>query len=265
MSGSAIPAAIAGGSGDVSGFALNVATVADAVDLAIASAARGKGFTFHTLNLDHVVKLRRSAAFRAAYRRATFICADGWPIVWFANRAAGRRIYQRAPGADLVEPLLKAAADRSLPVYLIGPGPTAQAAAIATLTQSAPDLLIAGAETPEVGLGDLKFERLTMAARVRDSGASLCLVALGAPKQELLADALAAHCPTVGFLCVGAALDFIAGTARRAPGWMQANGLEWLWRLAIEPRRLAGRYLASAYALLLLALGVEVVPIEERQ
>ena len=106
------------GPGDVSGFALNVATIAEAVDLAIARAARGKGFTFHTLNLDHVAKLRRSAAFRAAYRRATFICADGWPIVWFANRAAGRRMYQRAPGADMVEPLLKAAG-RTRPVRSI--------------------------------------------------------------------------------------------------------------------------------------------------
>ena len=124
MSGSAIPATIAGGPSDVAGLALNVATIAEAVDRAIASAARGKGFTFHTLNLDHVAKLRRSAAFRAAYRRATFICADGWPIVWFANRAAGRRVYQRAPGADMVEPLLRAAAERQLSVYLIGPSPS---------------------------------------------------------------------------------------------------------------------------------------------
>jgi len=68
---------------------------------------------------------------------------------------------------------------------------------------------------------------------------SLCLVALGAPKQELLADALSTHCPSVGFLCIGAALSFIAGHPRRAPLWMRRSGLEWLWRLAAEPHRLA--------------------------
>ena len=61
----------------VAGFALNVASIPHAVDLAIDHAAQGKGFTFHTLNLDHVAKLRGSAAFRNSYRRATFVCADG--------------------------------------------------------------------------------------------------------------------------------------------------------------------------------------------
>ena len=104
-----------------------------------------------------------------------------------------------------------------------------------------------------------------MAARIRASGARLCLVALGAPKQELLADALAAHCPSVGFLCIGAALGFIAGHPRRAPLWMRRSGLEWLWRLAAEPHRLAARYAACAYAFVLLGIGVEVFPAEERR
>jgi N-acetylglucosaminyldiphosphoundecaprenol N-acetyl-beta-D-mannosaminyltransferase len=247
----------------VAGFGLNVASIRQAVDLAIDHAAEGKGFTFHTLNLDHVAKLRSSAAFRNAYRRATFVCADGWPIVWLANRAAGRRLFERAAGADLIEPLLQAAAQHGLPVYLIGPGPRAQTEAIAELKRSAPGLLIAGAETPRIGLGDVEFDRLAMAERIRASGARLCLAALGAPKQELLTDALAPHCPSVGFICVGAALDFIAGHARRAPLWMRRCGLEWLWRLGAEPYRLAARYAACAYVFLLLGIGVDVVPTEE--
>jgi exopolysaccharide biosynthesis WecB/TagA/CpsF family protein len=104
-----------------------------------------------------------------------------------------------------------------------------------------------------------------MAERVRASGARLCLVALGAPKQELLADALAPHCPSVGFLCVGAALNFVGGHSRRAPLWMRRIGLEWLWRLGAEPYRLAARYAACAYVFLLLGFGVDVVPAEERR
>jgi exopolysaccharide biosynthesis WecB/TagA/CpsF family protein len=249
----------------VAGFGLNVASIPQAVDLAIDYAAQGKGFTFHTLNLDHVAKLRGSATFRDAYRRATFVSADGWPIAWLANRAVGRHAFERAAGADLIGPLLQAAAERDLPVYLIGPLPRAQAAAIAEMKRRAPALVIAGAEAPHVGDDDAELDRLAMAARIRASGARLCLVALGAPKQELLADALSAHCPSVGFLCIGAALDFVAGDARRAPLWMRRSGLEWLWRLALEPRRLAARYVACAYAFLLLGIGVEVFPVEERR
>jgi UDP-N-acetyl-D-mannosaminuronic acid transferase (WecB/TagA/CpsF family) len=107
MSGSVLQAAIAPQRRTkVAGFGLNVASSPHAVDLAIDYAAQGKGFTFHTLNLDHVAKLRGSAAFRNSYQRATFVCADGWPIAWLANRAAG---------ADLVEPLLQAAAERGCP------------------------------------------------------------------------------------------------------------------------------------------------------
>ena len=266
MSGSVLHAAIAPQRRtEVAGFALNIASIPQAVDSAIDYAVQGRGFTFHTLNLDHVAKLRRSAPFRNSYRRATFVCADGWPIAWLANRAAGRRVFERTPGADLIEPLLQAAAERSLPVYLIGPGPRAQAAAVAKLKRSAPDLVIAGAETPRVELGDIELVRLAMAERIRASGARLCLVALGAPKQELLADALAAQCPSVGFLCVGAALDFIAGHTRRAPVWMQRSGLEWLWRVGTEPHRLGIRYAACAHAFVLLGIGVDVVPAEERQ
>ena len=249
----------------VAGFGLNVASIPQAVDLAVDYAAQGNGFTFYTLNLDHVAKLRGSAAFRDSYRRATFVCADGWPIAWLANRAAGRHAVERVTGADLTEPLLQAAAEHGLPVYLIGPGQRAQAAAIAELKRRAPALVIAGAETPRVAVDDVTFDHLAMAARIRASGARLCLVALGAPKQELLADAFSAHCPSVGFLCVGAALDFIAGYARRAPLWMRRSGLEWLWRLATEPHRLAARYAACARVFLLLGIGAEVFPAEERQ
>jgi N-acetylglucosaminyldiphosphoundecaprenol N-acetyl-beta-D-mannosaminyltransferase len=250
----------------VAGLNVNVATLAEAVDVAIARAIKRNGFTFYTLNLDHIVKLRWSAAFRAAYRRATFVCADGWPIVRLANRAAqpGARAIQRTTGADFVEPLLSAAALRGLPIYLVGPTPGVQADALAALRQRLPDLRVVGVEAPEIAGDDPLFDRLGLARRIRASGARLCLIALGAPKQELIADALAAQCPSVGFVCVGAALDFIAKRTRRAPAWMRNCGLEWLWRLGSEPLRLAPRYLLCAYVLLLLELGFAVVPSGER-
>ena len=90
--------------------------------------------------------------------------------------------------------------------------------------------------------------------RVGNSGAALCFLALGAPKQELLAQIGRKTCPHTGFLAIGAALDFIAGHQQRAPRWMQRLGLEWLYRLAHQPRRLAGRYARSALIFASLAL-----------
>ncbi len=249
----------------VAGVRVNLDSLAQTTAETIDRAQRGKGFTLFTLNLDHVVKLRWSAAFRAAYRRATFVSADGWPIAWLANRGASpfdSRI-ERTTGADLVEPLCEAAARRGLALYLVGPGQRAQAAAIAALQRRYPKLRIVGAEAPRHGATEQQFYRFTLARRIAASRARICLISLGAPKQELLADALATRCPGVGFVCVGAALDFIADEARRAPGWMRRGGLEWLWRLVHEPRRLAVRYAACAHVLLLLGLGFSVVPQED--
>lgn len=239
----------------IEGIRITLPTQAAAVEAAISRAERGEGFSLFTLNLDHLVKLRTSAPFRAAYGRASLVTADGAPLVWLARRQGA--VVERTTGADLVEPLLDQAARRGVPVYVVGPGPEAQAAAFAVFAKRYPDLTIAGAETPMIPGGDSglgPFDLDGLAARIRASGARLCLLCLGAPKQELLADALLQRCPQVGFLGVGAALDFIAGEVARAPGWMQATGLEWVWRFLSQPRRLGLRYARCAILFAGLAL-----------
>ena len=93
-----------------------------------------------------------------------------------------------------------------------------------------------------------------MASRITASHARLCIVSLGAPKQEVLADMLHARCQGVGFLCFGAALDFVSGHASRAPVWMRRAGLEWGWRLAASPGRMSARYARCAVWFVALAL-----------
>ena len=78
------------------------------------------------------------------------------------------------------------------------------------------------------------------------SGAGICFIALGAPKQELFAHAAVERQTGVMFICIGAALDFISTEVVRAPGWMQRSGLEWVWRLIGDPRRLGARYAQCA-------------------
>jgi exopolysaccharide biosynthesis WecB/TagA/CpsF family protein len=214
--------------------------------------AQGRGFALATLNLDHLVKLRRLPAFRRAYSRMDLVTADGRPVVWL-SRLAGRQV-ALAPGSELVEPLCALAARRRAPVALYGSdAPTLERAA-ARLKASHPGLEVALALAPPQGFDPEGEAAAADAERVAASGARLCFLALGAPKQEIFAVRARELAPACGFLCVGAGLDFLGGAQRRAPPWMRRLALEWLWRLAGAPRRLGGRYLACAALLPALAL-----------
>ena len=228
------------------GVRITIATLEEAITHALGRAAEGRGFTFFTLNLDHLAKLDDNSAFRDAYLRADFVSADGWPIVWLARKQGAP--LERVCGADLVAPLCSAAAASGVPVAFVGPRPDAQAGGVAALKARSPSLTVALAETPEFAGETAGADVEAIAVRLNASGARIAFLCLGAPKQELLADRLARLCPTIGFIGVGAALDFISGQTPRAPEWAQRANLEWAWRLAREPRRLTMRYALSALA-----------------
>jgi exopolysaccharide biosynthesis WecB/TagA/CpsF family protein len=194
-----------------------------------------------TLNLDHVVKLRKDVEFRAAYKRAGLITADGFPIV-LACRLQGKRV-SRVTGSDLILPISAEAARTGKSIYLFGSNLPVLNKASRLLHEANPGLTIAGVFAPPQGFNPTSEEARRCIATIGKSGADLCFVALGAPKQELFADCGKSLFPNISFICIGAGLDFIAGTQVRAPHWMQNCGLEWLWRAAGDPRRLFYRYL----------------------
>ena len=239
----------------IEGVAINLPNLRAAHAEAVDRALSGVGFALFTLNLDHLAKIRSDPKFRSAYQRAALVTADGWPVVWLANRRGAK--LERTCGADLVEPICESAALHGIPVFFVGPERNSQISAILALERRHPGLRVAGASAPNISKVPSLQEVEAVARMVNESGARLCFVCLGAPKQELLADALAPLCKGVGFLCVGAALDFISGRSRRAPRWLQRSRLEWLWRLVGDPKRMAVRYLLSAYVFLLLILGSE--------
>lgn len=244
----------------IDGWPVNVADLDEAVDAIIQSAKRGESFSVFTLNLDHLDKLRRSSRFREAYAKARYVTADGAPIALLAARQGAR--ITRTTGSDLIAPLALAAAQHALPVYLYGTTTDVLASAAAHLTKLAGrDLRIAGAESPRHGFDPEGAEADAALDRIAASGAGLCLVALGAPKQELFAAHAVERNINVGFVCIGAGLDFLAGTQTRAPAFMQRYGMEWAWRLATNPRRLATRYARCA---LVLAEIMLLAPMKER-
>lgn len=207
----------------------------------------GRGFALATLNLDHLVKLPRDGAFRDAYAAQDLVTADGNPVVWLA-RLAGREV-ALLPGSDLITPLAELAAAQGVPVALIGGTEVSLEAAAGALEARVPGLRMAARIAPPMGFDPQSGAADAALDALAASGARLVFVALGAPKQERLAARGRARHPEIGFVSIGAGLDFIAGTQRRAPRLVRRLALEWLWRAASDPARLAGRYARCALIL----------------
>jgi N-acetylglucosaminyldiphosphoundecaprenol N-acetyl-beta-D-mannosaminyltransferase len=224
----------------VDGVTINVVSLSEAVSSIVSAAQHGDNFSVCTLNLDHVVQLQQRSDFRAAYRRARFVTADGFPIV-VLSRLLGTRI-SRTTGADLVEPLCHEARKNGLPIFLLGSNDLTLSITAKRLSERYQGLKVAGYYAPGKNFDPFSSEADFAIESIRNSGAKLCFVALGAPRQELFAARCLDELDGTGLLCIGAALDFIAGTQARAPSFTQKAGLEWAWRMLREPRRLGPRY-----------------------
>jgi N-acetylglucosaminyldiphosphoundecaprenol N-acetyl-beta-D-mannosaminyltransferase len=231
----------------VAGIGVHVVDLDDAVGQVIHRLQGGESFTVFTLNLDHIAKLRQDDAFKQAYARASIVTADGFPVAW-AGRIQGVPV-QRTTGADLMIPLCEAAARLRLPVALVGSTAEALGAAAGTLARRIPHLDVRACISPSFGFDPTGPESDRIIDVVAASGAKLCFVGLGAPKQEYFATRAAERSNGIGWLCTGAAADFLAGTQRRAPAVLQMAGAEWLWRLLNAPSRLLPRYMSAAAVL----------------
>ena len=148
-------------------------------------------------------------------------------------------------GASLIFSLSEAAAASGKSVYLLGGEPGVPARAAAALGRRYPGLLVAGVHSPPFGFEREPGEVEAIAARLARAKPDIVFVGLGFPKQERLIAAVAPGLPGAWFIGCGAAIPFAAGTLPRAPHWMQRLGLEWVHRLASEPRRLFRRYLTD--------------------
>ena len=244
VAGSASPAVIA----EVDGWPINLARMEEAVAQVIEAARRRESFTCFTLNLDHLVKLRDNAPFQRAYRTARFVTADGAPVARIARRQWPD--VERTTGADMMLPLCMAAAQKGVPVFLFGTAPEVlEATSKAIHRHTNGRIVIAGSEAPPHGFDPEGAAADAAIERIAASGAGLCLVMLGAPKQEIFAARAVEKGVACGFVCVGAAGDFIAGHQVRAPRALQSAGLEWAWRLAHSPSRLGMRYAKCAMLL----------------
>ena len=225
---------------EVEGLEIQALTFDEAVATIAAWAREGSGGYVCTTNVDHVVKARRNSQFRAAVAGARLRVPDGMGIVYGA-RIAGTPLRGTVTGRLLPEAIGRALAEDGASIALFGGPPGTADRAAATLR--ARGILIAVAISPPMAFA---IGSEMDAAFVRDlaaGGARAVIVGLGAPKQELWMAAHGSELPGAVLVGVGAALDVLAGRFGAAPRWMTRVGLEWLYRLAHEPRRLARRYL----------------------
>ncbi len=203
---------------------------------------RGVGLVV-TANIDHVHRLRRDAGFRAAYDAAEIVTCDGFPVYRYARL---RRIAApaRVTGCEIANLLMRpgAIARRHRPFLVVDSEHTERE----VVAWAARENLAVATAVPPFGFENDPDARRTLADAIAAHGATLLLMGVGAPKSEVFVHRERARLPPCWAVCVGQAIRIEAGLTQRAPRLAQGLHLEWLWRLAHEPRRLARRYASAS-------------------
>ncbi|MEO0376089.1 MAG: WecB/TagA/CpsF family glycosyltransferase [Cyanobacteria bacterium P01_A01_bin.17] len=169
--------------------------------------------------------------------RSDILLVDGSGLLW-TSCLLGNPLTYNLNGTDLVPALCKAGSQQDLSVYFLGARPGVADAAAANLKKECPDLKVAGIQHGYFH----KSEIDTVLKNIRDTKPHLLLVAMGVPAQEVWIDQYADSLPGITCMGVGGLFDFMSENVRRAPLWVRQIGMEWLWRLLMEPKRLWKRY-----------------------
>lgn len=202
-----------------------------------------------TPNVDHVVQAEKNELLYEAYRHAALSLADGMPIIWM-SAILGHPLPEKISGSDLVRPLLVRAAALQMRVYFLGSASGVARKAKDILCAQIPGLNIVGIDSPPIGFDEQSDLEQKIMEKIIAAKANLVLVALGCPKQELLMYRWYERLAPAVMLGIGASLDFIAGHIRRSPRWMSSAGMEWVFRIFQDPKRLTKRYLIDDAAIL---------------
>lgn len=222
------------------GMRVDATSYPGAVGQVVAWAQRAQSRYVCVATVNNVMEAYDSESFRAIMNAADLVTSDGMPLVW-GLRLLGEHNATRVYGPDLMPAVLAAAERAGLPVGLYGGSSEVLAKLLQTVKRRYPALSVVYAWSPP-------FRPLTgeedaqVSEQITASGARIVFVGISTPKQERWMQAHRGRVPAV-MLGVGAAFDFLAGEKRQAPHWMQNVGLEWLFRLFCEPRRLWRRYL----------------------
>ncbi len=223
---------------------------------AVGNASPTRGSVVCVCNVHSVMSARRDARLGSVIADSDIATPDGVPLVW-ALRWTANPSQQRVYGPELMRRAMEDTAGRGYRHFLYGATDDTLAKLTDAISEFAPGANIVGSIAPP--FRELsEAERDAHLAQIRESGADIVWVGLGMPKQELWMGETRDSLPGVTLIGVGAAFDFLAGNVKQAPEWMQRTGLEWLYRLIQEPRRLWRRYLWNNPAFVML-LGWQII------
>ncbi|MDM4018751.1 WecB/TagA/CpsF family glycosyltransferase [Roseiconus lacunae] len=250
------------GKHNVLGIEVNAIDYDAAVDRVIAAGKQRKSMAVTALAVHGVMTGVSDQEHRYRLNQFDLVCPDGQPVRWALNWLHGCELSDRVYGPNLTLHLCQAAADSDVSVFLFGGTDEMLREFSRTLGDRFPGLHIAGIRASEFRtLSPSECDAL--AEQINDSGAGICFVGLGCPRQEVFAYEMRNKIE-MPMVAVGAAFAFHAGMLSQAPNWMQRHGLEWLYRLVCEPRRLWKRYLTTNPAFLF-RLGCQRLGLLHRQ
>ena len=194
-----------------------------------------------TPNVDHIVQIEKDTELKKVYENADLILADGKPLLWIANWY-GTPIKEKISGSDLFPRLCQMAAEKGYSMFFLGAAEGIAAKAAENLTKKNPGLNVVGTYSPPFGFESKPEEIEKIKDQIKRTHPEILIIGLGCPKQEKF---MYHYCDELGVpiaLGLGASFDFEAGNIKRAPRWMSNHGLEWLYRIYKEPKRMWKRY-----------------------
>lgn len=221
---------------------VNAISWTNAVKLIVAWAQARESRYVCVCNVHMVVEAQRAPDVKRAVSGGDLVLPDGMPLVWLLRRL-GYRSQPRISGPDLFRALCAEVQKKGVRVFLLGGSTETLERLQKRLTEEFQGLRVAGTYSPTY-TGTISSPDFNAIKAIREAKADLVFVSLGCPKQETWMAVHRPHLPAVT-IGVGAAFDFVAGTVKRAPKWMQRSGLEWFYRVCAEPRRLWRRYLTT--------------------
>ncbi len=197
-----------------------------------------------TANVDYLVHATKDIEYRRILCMCDMVLADGMPIVW-VSRLFGIPLRERVAGADLVPHLARLSALRGYKIFLLGATPEVAEAAQRRMKALNPNVRVVGHFSPPIRPID-EFDNEPILARIEAAQPDILLVAFGSPKQEKWIGRNRHRLKVPVCIGIGGSLDFLAQSVRRAPAWMQKSGMEWLFRMCVDPVRLGPRYFHDA-------------------
>ena len=206
-----------------------------------------------TPNVDHIIQLERGGELTEVYKHANLILTDGKPLIWI-SKWYRTPIKEKISGSDLFPQLCALAAKKRYRMFFLGAAEGVAAKAAENLKKKYHGLQVVGTYSPPFGFENNEEEMNKIKSIIKASSPHILIVGLGCPKQELF---ILHHREELGVpisLGLGGSLDFEAGNIKRAPRWMANHGLEWLYRITQDPKRLAKRYLIDDRKIFSLAI-----------